>query len=867
MFNHRPALETVIALGGVGLLILSGNLSLAGPPAFDPDKLPPGALARLGSLRLRHPDRISAIAFTPDGREIVSGAALVYLNSVPQFAKTTIRVWDASTGKPLRAFGRGEGLVWSLRVSPDGKHLLVSSDAVEEDLWDLRSGKHLKSAPLMAWFPRGGRVTAFSEDGIQLLDPATGREVRTLAKDASPGVVVAFTPDGKTYAFRDTKKGVLCVRTVAEDKPLWSVPSPELELCIFSPDGKRLAVADEQGKARVYATATGKLLAKWKAWKPNPPEELPAFPPAFQFLSPDGEHLAVVEEDGTACVYVAATGKPRVKWKVWDPKNPGPSEDPPVAVSPDGRTLATGGRRVVRLWDPLRGKLKRSIPLEKDSMDCLAFSPDGKTLAGGGEHHLIHLWDVATGKDRLPVVGHETEVFVAAFSSDGRLLASGDADGDILLWDPVAGKLVRRLKGHTRDVMGLAFFPDGRRLASAGWDGRVCIWDTATGRTERVLKMGEHIAALGLWDEGRVLGAFGYYKRPARVWDAATGKLLRQSPTGPPDRERNNLTFAPSAPLVATVDIDGKWINFRDVLRNKDAGKIPLTSGGVGALAFSPDGTEVAFVVPSRDIHVRGYPDGKERLVLTGHEGYYVDLAYSPDGRYLVSGDYSVTKLWERATGKEVFSWEGQPEGVRCPAFSPDLRRVVTGSDDSTLLVWDATGLLAPRAGTRPALRPPARCWEDLASADAPRGHRALWELALQPERSVPFLAKRLAPVPAVPAERVRGWVADLDADTFAAREQASRRLRESGAQVVPALEGALAKGPSPEMRRRLRALLKYLRPPRPRPDQLREIRAVAVLEYIGTPPARRVLKSLVEGDPRASLTRQAKSALKRLGR
>src|SRR5262249_33981915 len=144
--------------------------------------------------------------------------------------------------------------------------------------------------------------------------------------------------------------------------------------------------------------------------------------------------------------------------------------------------------------------------------------------------------------------------------------------------------------------------------------------------------------------------------------------------------------------------------------------------------------------------------------------------------------------------------------------------------------------------------------WGALAE-DASRAHAAIWRMASRPREMVPFLHRRLMPVQPVPAEQLARLVAELEAPRFSVRERASDELERIGPGALPALRKALAGHPSLEVRRRCEDLLKRSQAPVPSPRRLREIRAVAALEYTGTDEARRLLEVLAGGVPEARLT------------
>jgi hypothetical protein len=202
---------------------------------------------------------------------------------------------------------------------------------------------------------------------------------------------------------------------------------------------------------------------------------------------------------------------------------------------------------------------------------------------------------------------------------------------------------------------------------------------------------------------------------------------------------------------------------------------------------------------------------------------------------------------------------------VEAVAFAPDGRTLATASSDTTALVWRTFGGTPPRPAAAPA-EDPDRLWATLAGDDAAKAYEAAGVLAAAPEQAVPVLAERLPPAPAVPL-RAAQWLADLDSEQFKVREKATAELEALGEQAEPGLRRILRGSPSPELRRRAEALLEKLERRGPSPDRLRALRAVEVLEQIGTSRARRVLQALAQGAPEALLTLEAKASLQRLAK
>jgi len=806
------------------------------PPRTDRygDLLPPGALARLGTIRFRHCGVIQSVVYSPDGKILAStspGAGMC--------------LWDAASGRLLREFPK-PSLVLCVAFSPDGKTLALPGGLDGGfgglRLVDLATGKERRrllaernnanSVEGIAFSPDGSILAASTFDKtVHLWDVATGKELRKLVGHTDDVRPVAFSPDGKTLASGSEDKTVR----------LWDMATGKERRCLtghqegchsvaFSPDGKTLASASEDATIRLWDPATGKerLLLRGSA--------TPFMALAF---APDGKTLAASHGKQNICLWDVATGKAVRQWRA----HPGM---PPMslAFAPDGKTLASCAHAdsAVRLWDPATGKERHPTDGHNFSVSQLAFAPDGKALCSGGrEDGMICRWDLATGTLQSRFTANADGLAATAFSPDRKTVATQGhlPDPTIRLWDSATGKQVRSF-GKPSDLQlermagsflnSLTFSSDGKTLASASSDGMIRLWDPATGKQTRRFKGIQEPTALTFSPDGKTLAAAvrytgGLVAGPTAVlWDVASGKELRQ---------------------------------FDAHVR-------------AGSIAFSPDGKLVAAAgCPDPTVIVWEVATGKQFRRLAVAHGVCYGLDFSPDGRVLAAGSddhENPVHLWELATGQEVRRFRGHRDGADSVAFAPDGRTLASGSGDSTILLWDVTGRVAggaDRTTLRTAKDLQAR-WADLARDKASRAFDAVWALAAAPAESVPFLCQRLRPVRAVEPQRLARLVADLDSARFAVRQQATAELEAQGAGAEPALRKVLEGELSPEARRRVEEVLHRLAGSR---ELLRPLRALQVLEQAGTPEARRLLKTLANGLPEARLTQEAQASLDRLTR
>jgi hypothetical protein len=308
-----------------------------------------------------------------------------------------------------------------------------------------------------------------------------------------------------------------------------------------------------------------------------------------------------------------------------------------------------------------------------------------------------------------------------------------------------------------------------------------------------------------------------------------------------------------------------KTVRVWDVATDKEMGRLEMDDAGRRKVAFVGGGDVLVTGNLMGVIQLWQADGGQELRRFGGTEGGVTALAVSPDGRSLATAHpdggsvYSI-RLWETASGRERRLFRGHQGEITRLVFSPDGRLLASASVDETALVWDTAGP-APRSAAVGL----EQLWAELAGDDAGTAFDALLTLAERPAEAVPLLRRHLRPVPTADGGTVARWVAALDSEDFAVREQASRELDALAEVAVPALREALAGAPSAEKRRRVAALLdRHGRPEYPDADGLRRLRAVEALERAGSAEARRLLAELAGGAAEARLTQEARAALRR---
>jgi WD40 repeat protein len=829
--------------------LLAALIGLPSAPAADPpkdafgDPLPPGAVLRLGTTRLRHAE-VCSLAFTAENKLLSFGRDYV------------VRTWDPSTGRQVgeRAFEKDKihrhvaGI-----LSPDAKRLAVQY---------------------------GERV--------RVLETATGRELAGLAVGNHFEVTARFSPDGTLLAVADREGGRfwVCDAAVNTSRELLKVRSCTPSDFAFTRDNKRLALADYALGVVVWDLPTGRELLRFK------PDE---FSPITVDFDASGDVLAVLDisepQKGFQFLRVS-TGQAADGWRV-----PALGDYEWARFAPDGSSLLLGGRSNLQWFDPKGGK---DIRTPGACPRRPAFSADGRLVASGSPH-AIRVWDTTTRRSVLPANVADApadEVRGVAVSPDGKTLVTSVSEGGIIrLWDG-GGKLTGTIPSNRWSGRYPIFSADGKHLYGIPPNEITPVrWDLPAGKASAQYAFAEapgqhtYISQFGLSDDSKLLVAITQsneglglpgpgppdYMR-LTTWDAATAKRVESRKVGvarysygamSPDLrwffwERKVVPLAGGPeygldwpekwqPTQATVSRDGRLVAqaMYEHLK-KDVNGKPWYS------------------VEPRGIIVHETATGKRVLSLAADQS--AAMEFTRDGRGLVVTDLAGITRWDLATQKPVVRHKAPGPFMGHHGYSfasslalfPNGNRAITGHIDTTALVWDLT----PPA--RPAKRMSeaelAAAWADLAGDDATKAYTAVWALADAPADAVPFLKKRVRPVVAPTEEAVRKLVGQLDGPAFAGREAAERELKQLGASAAPALRELQKSGLSAEQAKRVERVLEAAAVSvLPAGEKLRQVRALAVLELAGTAEARRLLTELAGGAADDRVTRDAAAAVRRL--
>ena len=414
--------------------------------------------------------------------------------------------------------------------------------------------------------------------------------------------------------------------------------------------------------------------------------------PGHLALSPDGKLLATPSGANVIGVADVETGKIlyQIKWA-------GQGNVINTSFSADGKILAVKGNgSEIQLWDAFTGEILKRIA--SDGGSAISYSPDGKTLATTGKKG-IHLWDPVTGKEIWHFdISNTYHSCGLQFSHNGKLLAAGDDFvGSAWILDARTGKLIRQWQAQDGRLKALAFSPDDAILAT-GADGRIRrgrakgvirLWDVATGKQIRELPGHEDITyALDFSPDGKIL-ASGGYDHLIRLWDPNTCAELFARPGH--ETEVETVAYSPDGKMLASSSYDGA-IKFWCWQKDEAGQTYRESKGKVLSIAFSPDGALLA--TGSSDGLMRLYdPATGMKQTLGNHsdrEGLYA-VVFHPNGKLLASAGLGDTRLWDLTSGRDIRHLDGEnrQSEVKSAAFSPDGKILATARFDGTVQLME----------------------------------------------------------------------------------------------------------------------------------------------------------------------------------
>jgi WD40 repeat protein len=810
------------------------------------DPLPEGAVARLGTTRLRHEsadEETRLFAFADDTR-LISAAG------------KRVCVWDIRSGARINCWEtHGWGDIGQIAVSPGGKMIAVAAGP-----------------------------------GVLLGNVGVKSELRELGASNLPAGWIGFTSDSASLVIIE-RNGAIRVAGLNPIAPPRSAagnnPHP---LAGISRDGKTLTVWRQD------------RVERWDLAKLDKPSTT-----KFPFLG--FRRLRMRGEGSLLAIHVQPHGvvfwDPAADKEVGRLADGKLIADDGADFTPDGKqfvTVTRGVKGTVKVWDVATGKLAWSFELLATEVGEPVISPDGRAVVFATPRAAITPRDLKTGRPLFDRGELEVPAAGLSFLPGGKVLAAGGRQ--LYIWERASGRPVRGIELPVEPVTGLAADPAGQFAVVSSTSLSPRRLDLATGQVSGEFALPAstliNTNGLALTGDGRTLCALaskGPRSEPVRLnWDAHSRQPGQRWDlrTAQPEPFFGRYGPSPHSLLTGTYRIAGmpgqrpppgtglasveeRWLEVHALaddtlwMRVEPAGVLDCAAAGGPVLAvvsWAPHVEIGGDVSDDSVLEIWDVASGEQLLKMRGGNWKrWVDnpqwaIAAAPDGRTLALVRGATIVLRDVDSGAELLK-RGAGSTVRRLTFSTDGRWLASAQDDATILIWDVAAVT--RRGIMHLLSPEAvaACWEDLGR-DAKTARRSADRLAGDPAQAVALLHARLKPAEAVDNARIKRLIADLDSPHFAARQTASRELRAIGARAAGALQAAHIGGDSAELQRRLDKILSEPFLART-PDELRTLRGVDLLERLGTPAAKAVLTKLSRGDATARETQAAQAALQRL--
>lgn len=573
-----------------------------------------------------HTDGVVAVAFSPAGKQMLSGSY-----------DKTLRLWDTQSKKEIKRFKGHTERVLCAAFSPNAEEIISGSTDKTLRLWSVGSGKEIKcfegherEIKAVAFSPDGKQIISGSRDGtLRIWSCESGEEIQQFEGNTT-ALSLVFSPDGNhvlSGSYNHTPY-------------LWSIESGDrvksfkghtefAGAVAFSPDGKQMISGSRDTTIRLWSVASGKELKRFEGHT-GEIKSLAFFP--------DGKQIISGSSDRTIRIWKISSGMEIKRF------NGHTRYVVSVAISPDSKQMLSGSYDgTLRLWPIASGQYVKHFEKNTKEILSLAISPDGSQIISTSSDKTLRLWSTASGKQFKSFAGHTKKVTTVAFAPNDSMVASGSFDKTIRLWSTETGGEIKCLKGHTHFISSITFSPDGQYILSGAYDKTFRLWDVATGQEIQCSpKHGMKVISVAFSPDGTQIIS-GSSDKTLRLWSVETGKELR---------------------------------------RFGDGDHYPLS------VSFSPDGAYVATGADDHSLRLWSVESGIEIQRFEGHTHRIGSIVFLPNGKQILTGSQDHTiRLWSVDSGEEIHRFEAHTAAVNAVTFSPDGKQILSGASDGRMLL------------------------------------------------------------------------------------------------------------------------------------------------------------------------------------
>jgi WD40 repeat protein/serine/threonine protein kinase len=580
--------------------------------------------------------KIRDIAFSADGRLVVAGGE-----------DRVVRVWDVATGHSTNSFKDRTGWWRATAMTRDGKLIVAASDK-ELRIFEVATGQlvrvlkgHDSNIRSVAFTPDGRHIVSGAEDKtVRLWETATGREVRVMRGHDKHVYAVAVSPDGR-FAASGGEDRTIKLWKLWDDAP--------------APQAPRSSVPTEpkSGDAELREQTIG----------------------TWDYFAPSGANIGGItyQFSGDGTLKISSTPNSNQQWSV-----------------ENGAVVVAGANGQRDVWKVIQAGREMERPLGDGKITLRKTASSSGAAPVLPQNPISQLPDdIARAALRQSPDGHASEVVKTLFSADGKYVFSASTDKTVRVWNPSEGKLLMTINIGDDWVRGMALSGDGQQLAVADWGGKTYLYDATKWPFNRIrvlqadnVKYHWDVAIASKGNRVATVSVDG----KVRIWNMRNGEIERTFDAHP--RSARKVVFSPDDRYVLSVGEEGVAKLF--VISSGREVREFRVGSHIRDAAFSSDMRQLAFACADATVRVVDSVTGNEAHNLQHHAARVNAVAFSPDGRYILSGSEDNTvKLWETAPRVRVVkTFTGHTSSVLAVGFSADGKSAVSGGADKSVRVW-----------------------------------------------------------------------------------------------------------------------------------------------------------------------------------